>query len=90
MCPHVLQAKPHKLLPTDYTTAMTNPPDSFCIAACLDHSKGFWATPVPEVKLIVGGDQEELSSRVEGQRCDGNIALCKPTLTTTLKEKRMF
>lgn len=66
---------------------MTNPPDSFCIAARLDHSKGLWATPVPEVKLVVGGDQEELSSWVEGQGCDGNIALCKPTLTTTLKEK---
>lgn len=67
---------------------MFNAPHSLCVAARLDHSEGLWSAPVPEVELIVSGDQKELRSRVKGQGGNGNIALCKPTLTTTLQKKK--
>lgn len=67
---------------------LSNPPDSLRVTARLDHGEGLRAAPVPEVELIVGGDQEELRSRVKGQGCDGNIALCKPTLATALQKGR--
>ena len=67
-----------------------NPPNSLCLAARLHHGEGLRPAPVPEVELVVGGDQEELSGRVEGQRGDGNITLCEPTLTAALqKEHRL-
>lgn len=40
------------------------------------------------MKLVVGGDQEELGGRVEGQRGDGHVALRKPALTAALKANR--
>lgn len=39
------------------------------------------------MELVIGRDEKELSSGVEGQRCDGNVALCKPTLTATLQKQ---
>lgn len=63
----------------------SHPPDSLRVAARLDHGEGLRSAPVPEVQLVVGGDQEELGSRVEGQGGDGNIALCEPTLTAALQ-----
>lgn len=68
-----------------HLAAPLNPPDSLSITAGLDDSEGFRSAPVPEVEFIVGGDQKELSSRVEGQGGNGDIALCKPTLTATLQ-----
>lgn len=65
-----------------------NLPDSLGITASLDDSEGLRPAPIPEVELIVGGDQKELSSRVEGQGGNGNIALCKPTLTATLQTEQ--
>lgn len=67
--------------------AVFNPPDSLCVAACFDHSEGLWSAPVPEVELVVGGNQQELSSWMEGQGGNGDIALSKPALTTTLQRK---
>lgn len=61
-----------------------DPPHSLCVAARLHDSKRFWTAPVPEVQLVVGGNEEQLSGRVEGQRGDGHVALCKPTLTPAL------
>lgn len=62
-----------------------NPPHSLRVAAGLHHSERFRTAPVPEVQLVVGGDEEQLSGRVEGQRGDGHVALCKPTLTAALQ-----
>lgn len=44
---------------------IASPPDTFCLAGGLDHSKRFWSAPVPEVKFVVSGDEEELSCGVE-------------------------
>ena len=63
-----------------------NPPDSLRVAARLDHGEGLRAAPVPEVQLVVGGNQQELSSRVKGQRGDGDIALREPALAPALQE----
>lgn len=69
-------------------TPEPNPPDSLCVAARLDHGEGLRATPVPEVQLIVGGNQEELSGRVKGQRGDGDVALREPALTPALEQQK--
>ena len=42
------------------------PPDSLGVAGGLDHSEGLRSTPVPEVELVVGGDEEQLGGGVEG------------------------
>lgn len=39
------------------------------------------------MQLVVGGDQEQLSSRVKGQRGDGDVALREPALTPALREE---
>lgn len=64
---------------------MFNPPHSLRVAARFHHGEGLGAAPVPEVELIVGGDQEQLSSWVEGQGGDGDVALGKPALTPALQ-----
>lgn len=49
------------------TAALSNPPDSLRVTARLDHGEGLRSAPVPEVELVVGGDEEQLSRRVESQ-----------------------
>lgn len=44
---------------------IASPPDTFCLAGGLDHRKRFWSAPVPEVKFVVCGDEEELSRGME-------------------------
>ena len=73
----------HGELLTD--TALSNPPHSLRVAARLDHGEGLRPAPVPEVELVVGGYQQELRGRVEGQRSDGHVALREPTLAAALK-----
>lgn len=65
-------------------------PHSLCVTARLDYSKGFRSTPVPEMEFVVGGDEEELSSGVEGQWGDGHVTFCKPALTATLQTESMW
>lgn len=67
--------------------APSDPPNSLRVAARLDHGEGLRAAPVPEVELVIGRDEKELSSGVEGQRCDGNVALRKPTLAAALQKQ---
>lgn len=59
-------------------------PHSLRFAARFNYGKRLRPAPVPEVQLVVGGDEEELSRGVEGQRGDGHVALCEPALTATL------
>lgn len=41
------------------------------------------------MQLVVGGDEEELSSRVEGQRGNGDVALREPALAAALQEQKL-
>ena len=59
-------------------------PDPFHLTSCLHHSKRLPSTPIPEVDLIGSGNQQELSRRVESQRGNGIVAICKPAFTATL------
>lgn len=78
----------HTSLPqTPFRTAQArkeDAPHSLRLAARLDHGEGLWPAPVPEVQLVVGGDEQQLGSGVEGQRGDGHVALCKPALAAAL------
>lgn len=63
-------------------------PDTLRLATGLDYGEGLWSAPVPEVQLVVGGNKQQLSCGMEGQRCDSYVPFCEPTLTTTLHKKQ--
>lgn len=62
-------------------------PDSLGLTSGLDHSEGLFPTPVPQMHLIVGGNEQQLSRGVKSKRCDCGVTLCKPALTATLEHK---
>lgn len=62
-------------------------PDTLCLTAGLDHSKGLRSTPVPEVQLVVGGNKQQLGCGVEGQGRNSYVSFSEPALTATLQNK---